>query len=168
MSSSAFWDFSLKFYALPGVAAACIELQDHHGVDVNVLLHVLFLAVRGRAVTRDDVARIDAAVAGWRREVVVPLRSVRRSLRDPVAGFDPDRARSLRTEVKRIELEAERIQQETLERLSPAGGRAVAASARAAAARTNLAAYSAHLGGLPDALLAPMLGALEAQMATQE
>lgn len=165
MSGSAFWDFSIRFYALPGVAAACIELQDRHGADVNVLLYVLFLAARGRTVTRDDLARIDAAVAGWRREVVVPLRSVRRSLRDPIGGSNPDRAQSLRTEVKRIELEAERIQQETLERLIPTADQGAATRARAEAERANLAAYCAHLGGVPDALLAPIIRALESQSA---
>ena len=33
---SPFWRFSIKFYAVPGVAQACIELQDQAKVDVNL------------------------------------------------------------------------------------------------------------------------------------
>src|SRR5689334_18064039 len=108
MSESAFWKFSLRFYAKAGVARACIELQDAAGVDVNLLFLLLFFADCGRSVTRDEVARIDAAIAPWRKEVVHPLRTVRRALKSNpgVSG-----AENLRGEVKRIELESERLQQ---------------------------------------------------------
>jgi uncharacterized protein (TIGR02444 family) len=162
MSESAFWRFSLQFYALPGVAATCIDLQDRHGVDVNVLLFLLFLAEAGRAVSADDIARIDAEVHDWSEGVVVPLRTVRRSLRTPIGRIDRDAAEVLRTEVKRIELAAERIQQETLERLVPAATVGISAPSRAEAARANIAAYSIQLGGLPDELLAPLLQAFDA------
>ena len=69
---SPFWRFSLQFYALPGVAPACLVLQDKGGADVNLLLFLLFLAETGRQVTRDDVARLDAHVKTWREGTVVP------------------------------------------------------------------------------------------------
>ncbi|MCG8546534.1 MAG: TIGR02444 family protein, partial [Alphaproteobacteria bacterium] len=37
---NAFWNFSLRAYARPGVADACIRLQDRYGVDVNVLFYL--------------------------------------------------------------------------------------------------------------------------------
>ena len=42
-SKSPFWRFSIKFYGMPGVAPACIELQDQAMVDVNVLFFLLCL-----------------------------------------------------------------------------------------------------------------------------
>ena len=39
-----FWDFSLKLYASPAVQTACLDLQDDCGVDVNVLLYMLWQA----------------------------------------------------------------------------------------------------------------------------
>jgi hypothetical protein len=101
-------------------------------------------------------------VRGWRESVVVPLRTVRRSLRLAIGNADRDAAERLRAEVKRIELAAERIQQETLERSFPVRSSGTADRSRAGAARTNLAAYGACLGGLPDALLAPLLRAFDA------
>jgi uncharacterized protein (TIGR02444 family) len=162
MSESAFWRFSLQFYALPGVAAACIDLQDRHGVDVNVLLFLLFLAQAKRALSPADVARIEAEVRGWREGIIVPIRTVRRNLRNAIGMIERDAAETLRTDVKRIELQAERIQQETLERLFPALSIGTSALSRESAARTNLVACGRCLGGLPDGLLAPLLRAFDA------
>ena len=162
MSESGFWRFSLRCYALPAVAPACIELQDRCNVDVNVLLFLLFLAEQGRAIDREAVARVDDAVREWREGVVKPLRNARRNLRSPPGSISMEGAEALRANVKRIELEAERLQQETLERSFPAGSTGMAAPSRGAAARANVSAYGAFLGGLPDELLAPLLKAFDA------
>ncbi len=143
---SALWRFSLRFYALPDVAPACLALQDEAKVDVNLLLFLLFLAEQGRAVTRDDVVRLDAAIAPWRTEVVEPLRAVRRRLKAGVGDVPTATSEALRNMVKKIELEAERLEQGGLENEAPSLGKP---ASRDAAARANLAAYEAHLGGLP-------------------
>jgi uncharacterized protein (TIGR02444 family) len=156
-----FWEFSLQFYARPRVAAACIEWQDRCGADVNVLLYLLFLADQGRMVSREDVTRIDASVRPWREEIVAPLRLVRRALKHSIGSIEAGRGQSLRTEIKRVELEAERLQQETLEHFVPATSLGIMTPSRIEAARANLAAYAAHLGEVPDALMAPLLGAFD-------
>ena len=159
---SPFWRFSLAFYARPPVAAACLELQDHAGIDVNLLLYLLFLATRGRQVSRDDVARIDAGIAPWREQVVLPLRSVRRQLKPGIPPCDKTASDLLRSAVKRAELDAERIEQETIERLAPVDTVGHATASRLDAARANLAAYGAFIGALPAAPLATLLDALAA------
>lgn len=143
-----FWDFSLAFYALPGVAEACLALQERCGVDVNVLLFLLYLARVGRLLSPVDVEKIDALAAPWRQAVVVPLRSVRRALKESVGEFRPDATAALRTEVKRIELAAERVQQETLERLFPLGAIGEPHADSAACARIHLERYGARMSGL--------------------
>ena len=145
-ADSAFWRFSLGFYAVPEVAPACLALQDEAGVDVNLLLFLLFLAENGRAVAREDVVRLDRMIAPWRTEVVESLRALRRRLKGGVADVPADSSERLRNMVKKIELEAERIEQAQLEGLVPTMGRR---AAREEAARANLAAYGEHLGGLP-------------------
>ena len=143
---SAFWRFSLGFYAIPDVAPACLVLQDEAGVDVNLLLFLLFLAEQGRAIARDDVARLDTAIAPWRAEVVEPLRAVRRRLKTGVGDVPPAASDPFRNMVKKIELEAERLEQGRLEKEAQTLGKP---APRETAARANLAAYEAHLGGLP-------------------
>jgi len=159
-TDSAFWRFSLRFYALPDVAPACLALQDEANVDVNLMLFLLFLAENGRAITRDDVARLDAGIAPWRREVVEPLRALRRRLKSGVGEIPAATSEGLRNMVKKIELEAERLEQGRLENAAPTLGKP---APRNEAARANLAAYEAYLGRLPDAPKALILNAFSAQ-----
>lgn len=125
MSDNPLWDFALAVYGRPGVPAACLDLQDRLGQDVNVLL---FAAWAGMACNADlpaeELGRIDRAVAPWRDEVVRPLRAVRRRAK----GEDD----ALYRRLKAAELEAERVQQDRLFALSglaPAQGGGVALAA---------------------------------------
>ena len=149
--NSPFWNFSLEFYSRPHVASACLELQDNAGVDVNVLLYLLFLAQQGRQLERSDVARVDETVMAWRDHAVKPLRTLRRDLKNRLAQSGAGAIAALRTDVKRIELEAERIEQQILERLIPASSVGTQAPSPDDAARANFDAYSRFLGDLPAA-----------------
>jgi uncharacterized protein (TIGR02444 family) len=76
------WAFVLDFYGRPGVAQACLALQDRFGVDVIMLLFALFVFQRdGVAVDESEIKSLDGIVASWRKEVVVPLREVRRTIK---------------------------------------------------------------------------------------
>jgi len=160
-ADSAFWRFSLDFYAGPGVPDACIQLQDACGADVNVLLFILFLARAGRLLHDDDIARIEALSAQWRDQVVQPLRQARRYLRTPPDAFDPAAAAELRAGVKRIELEAERLQQLSLERNLPARCIGTEHLDIGSCASRNLAAYARRLGEFPDPAVAVLLHRLD-------
>ena len=110
------WPFSLRIYAVPGVADACLALQEACGLDVNLLLWCGWRAAMGGGA--GDAAELCVAMgrsARWQTEIVGPLRSVRRALK-PRAVEDADAA-VLRDEVKRLELDAERLEQRFLARL---------------------------------------------------
>ena len=49
-AGSPFWRFSLRFYRRREVADACIALQEEAGVDVNLLLFLLWHAIHKRAL----------------------------------------------------------------------------------------------------------------------
>ena len=143
LTADALWSFSLAVYGRPDVPALCIDLQDRHGADVNVVLALLFAGTRGIRLDAAAVAALDAAVRDWRDEVVVPLRAVRRRLKEE-AGEAPQ---ALRTTVKGAELAAERLEQRALAAALGAvpGPHAPHDAARAAAA-ANLAHYLAPRG----------------------
>jgi uncharacterized protein (TIGR02444 family) len=157
---SPFWRFSLGFYRQPGVADACIALQDGCGVDVNILLFFLWLATAKRRIPAATAQAVCAKAGAWRDDVVVPLRMLRRKLKDGSSLVEHNTAELFRTRIKAVELESERLQQEALFGLA-AGLTTEDAATVAAAARANVVAYEHAMGstftpGAVDALLAAL------------
>ena len=110
-----FWAHSLALYGHREVAAACLRLQDEHGLDVNILLLCCFLARSGRGrLNAADLAAAEARVAPWRAGVIVPLRAARRALKRLSSPGLASSANGLYAEVKRVELAAEREEQRLL------------------------------------------------------
>jgi uncharacterized protein (TIGR02444 family) len=138
---SPFWRFSLRFYRQPAVADACIELQEAAGVDVNLLLFLLWHATRKRALSAAEVAELERRISSWRDATVIPLRTVRRALKSPPALVAAATAEFFRTRIKAVELEAERLQQEAMYDLARAQLWGRDAPSLAEAARANIAAY---------------------------
>jgi len=109
------WQFSLAVYTCEGVAGHCLELQNRLGLDVNVLLMMLWAAGRwGQAPTTQQIEDADSTIVAWRHEVVVPLRQLRTRLKTGPAPAPDAATEALREEVKRLELDAERVQQDVL------------------------------------------------------
>lgn len=142
MTDDGLWAFSLRFYDDPAAQWACLALQDDHGGDVNVALYLLWRATRGEAVGAEGIAAADAAVAAWRAEVVRPLRALRRRLKSAAHLDDPAVQEAFRDRLKKVELEAEKLQQQTLENLAATPARRAPAGE---AAEENLTHYSLRL-----------------------
>jgi uncharacterized protein (TIGR02444 family) len=114
-----FWDYALELYRRPGVEAACLELQQRHGVDVNIVLLCCWLAHRGVAADAAFLAQIAAAAEVWQQEVVRPLRAVRSQLKSAlsapqpgsIAARWPELAGALRQRVLALEIDGERVEQ---------------------------------------------------------
>jgi uncharacterized protein (TIGR02444 family) len=166
---SPFWRFSLHFYRQPKVADTCIALQEEAGVDVNLLLFLLWQATRKRALTMAEVAEIERRVGVWRDMTVIPLRTLRRALKSPPPLVAGAAAELFRTKVKAVELEAERLQQEAMYELARAMPWGQDAPSLAEAARGNIAAYEA-MGGkaFPKPAIETLLAALPASGLTTE
>jgi uncharacterized protein (TIGR02444 family) len=141
-SGSPFWRFSLQFYRRPGVAEACIALQEESGVDVNLLLFLLWHATQKRRLAAAEIVALEQRIATWREQTVVPLRAIRRALKTPPALVEPGTAEAFRTRIKAVELEAERLQQEAMHNLVRAGLFGAEAPSVAEAARANVTAYA--------------------------
>ena len=140
-----FWTFSLGYYRGAGVSEACLELQDNSGVDVNVVLFLLWVASQKRSVPADQVKTIADKVRPWQIEVIGPIRALRRKLKTDAPLLDRGSAELFRTKIKAIELESERLQQEAMAALA-ASLKSDAASSPAEAARASIAAYQGVIG----------------------
>ncbi len=149
-SENPFWDFSLVVYHRPGVAEACLGLQDRHGLDVNLLLFCCWAGSQGWHLDAADFARLTGSVGEWQRSVISPLRGVRRRLKD-LPGAASGQLGALRQAVKDCELEAERIEQTMLHDAfaRPSGVFSPAADVADCAA-ANLAVYLEVAGPTVD------------------
>ncbi len=106
---SSLWRYAVDLYERPGVSRALLQLQDRHGVDVCVLLAMLFAGDRlGLDVDAALTGTADDKIRAWRDEVVTPLRHARRAVRRYDAGAGGEGA--LYDAIKRTELLAEQVE----------------------------------------------------------
>lgn len=104
------WPWTLEVYARPGVASACLALQDLDGQNVPYLLWACYGAERGAS----QLVLAAQIAAKWEAAATSPLRMARRALKEGVEGIDPARSEELRERIRNIELEAERLLLEAL------------------------------------------------------
>jgi uncharacterized protein (TIGR02444 family) len=105
------WAFALDIYARPGVADACLKLQNEAGVDVMMFLVIVFAAVRHRILlTPSEIRQLDEACRPWREQIVRPLRAIRSGLKTGPLPAPNSETEEFRSKVKAIELASERLQ----------------------------------------------------------
>lgn len=155
-TGAGFWAYSLALYGRPGVAEACLALQDRFGADVNLLLLGFWRAHRGFiGWAPGELDRAQAAAAPV-NAVLQPLRQARRALKALQA--DEPAAVKLYEDAKALELQLEQVAQAWLaaaSRFSPASRNTGCDEIEAAAA--HLAAYLERLA--PNDQDAMQLGA---------
>ena len=105
------WRFAQALYQRPGVEAACLLLQTQ-GADVCLLLCAAWLETRKIACNDQHIAALQSLAQPWQQQVVVPLRQLRQSWREPAQRDNA--LTQLREQIKQLELQAEREQLERL------------------------------------------------------
>lgn len=111
--------FAFAVHEADGVATACVSLQDELGLDVNILLLAAYIgAVRGAILTPVALDTARALTDDWRREVVYPLRIVRRGLKSGPPPAPSTQTAELRAQVAEAELAAEMIELDVLGRFA--------------------------------------------------
>ena len=145
------WDWALKAYARQDVADACLNLQDGHGQNVPYLLWAAWAAGEGRTVDPKVAALL---MRRWDAEIGAPLRGVRRTLKQTLAGIADAPREAFRDSVKAVELAGERVLMESLEAVTgePGPPRDLLEGLREAAQATGDPPRDAALQQLADAL----------------
>ena len=143
--AAAFWRYAVAVYRREGVQERCLYLQDDHGLDVNILLFVAWLAAaHRRSLTPEDCRALIEATEDWRRDVVRAIRAVRRHVK-PMAVRKPG-LDVVYQSLKATELDAERAQHGLLIE----AGRGLGRSAADATALANMRAYLEAAGLDPE------------------
>jgi uncharacterized protein (TIGR02444 family) len=114
------WDFATKFYGQPGVSDACLLLQDKAGIDVSLMIFVLYAAaVKNALIDKRTIQSLDKAVANWREEIIIPLRAMRKRLKSGPNPAPGQESESVRSSIKSAELRAEQIELAVLQSKLP-------------------------------------------------
>lgn len=122
-----FWDWALAAYDRPGVAEACLSLQDDHGQQTAYLLWAAW------ASPPDAVLADGAELARhWEAAILGPVRQARRALKIPLTPVDDTARTDVRETIKAAELDLERLLMTSLAGLcDPAPGPVLPALIRA-------------------------------------
>lgn len=154
------WDFVLGYYRQQGVSESAIALQDGVGVDVNMILFLMWCAAQKRSLAAGEVKTVSEKSIGWQHEVVVPVRAVRRLLKENAPLVEQEAALAFRKKVQALELEGEQLQ---LNAMAAMNLKSSQAASPEAAARENLAAFQSASGKtFPQKAVDGFVGALKA------
>lgn len=84
-----FWHFAVEIYGRPGVKESCLQAQDNHGADINLMLLYLWCDCHDVDLSKDTVAALENTSHLWQTEILGPLRAIRRSMKGDSAyqGF---------------------------------------------------------------------------------
>lgn len=100
--AAGFIHYCARLYSRDGMKRVCLALQDHHELNVNILLAAVWAAENGYAFTPARVQSLAAAIATIHRDAVQPIRQLRRTIQSN-ASLDL----GLRAGLKRMLLYAE-------------------------------------------------------------
>jgi uncharacterized protein (TIGR02444 family) len=137
----AIWDFVLNYYRQQGVSEAAIALQDAAGIDVNMILFLMWLSGQGKTLAEADMRTLGETSHGWQRSVVVPIRNIRRLLKENAPFVAQDAALAYRKKVQALEIEGEQLQLNGMADAAKSLATHAAPSAEQAA-RDNLATFA--------------------------
>lgn len=117
--SQNFWEFSLNLYSSSEISAACLDLQNQYGIDVNLLLLCCWSGACVGELSEESLSQALTYSKQWREQVVSPLRQTRRWMKSnmPIDQSQQIGFLEVRDEIKAVELRAEKHQQSVLEKI---------------------------------------------------
>lgn len=108
LSVSRFWDWSLALY--PQIKPLCLAWQDDYGLNVNLMLLLLYLQQQQRPLTTRQLQQLIAALAP-QQAFTQQLRQLRRQLPAHLAAADAAR---FKQQLLQAELCSEQLEQQCL------------------------------------------------------
>jgi uncharacterized protein (TIGR02444 family) len=97
-----------------------LDLQNQHGIDVNLLLLCCWYGARGSELSETSLSQSIAYSRQWAEQVVKPLRQTRVWMKSNMPSDQKQQLgfQEVRREIKSVELSAEKHQQYVLEKIA--------------------------------------------------
>lgn len=115
------WAWVVAAYGRPGVAEACLTLQNRHEQNVPLLLWAAWRATNRAAPDADTVEAACDIAHAWDGSTVGPLRTIRLRLKAAIPDMEDAGRLAVRERIKAVELAAERALLDDLAALEPSG-----------------------------------------------
>ena len=109
-SARSLWDYAVDIYGRPGMSDLCLTFQDDYGADVSIILFIGWCSAQGIRIDDRLLNRVEQSVGVWNRDVVAPLREMRRELKLDSRGITRKKVSDFREMLKALELEAEHLE----------------------------------------------------------
>ena len=135
------WEFVTRLYRAPGVAPACLDLQERHGVDVTAMLFCLWRGAVDARPLGPHMAPLTRAAREWHEAGVLPIRAARRWLKDEARRLGEATGASLYKTVLAAEIDCEHGELLMLAQLADELCGPIAESGSPAAIADNLSAF---------------------------
>ncbi len=110
LSSEQFWLYSLNLY--PAIKDLCLQWQDNFGVNINLLLFLLYLDKQQQSLNETQLQQLEDLLKHFSTEVTQSIRALRRTLPSP--WLESDMQQPLRQQLLSTELAAEKLEQQLL------------------------------------------------------
>ena len=118
-SADILWRMSLHVFNDGEIADACLGSQRETGLDISLLFWLCWTGMElWHEVSIRDLRQILQSIYAWRKDVVEVLRGLRIRMRTPINPVHVHRQEHLRAKLRKLEICAERIEQEMLMRFS--------------------------------------------------
>jgi uncharacterized protein (TIGR02444 family) len=110
LNAEQFWSYSLNLY--PAIKDLCLHWQDHLGVNINLLLFLLYLDKQQQSLSEKQLQQLEELLVRFSREVTQSIRTLRRTLPSP--WLESEMQHPLRQQLLNTELAAEKLEQQLL------------------------------------------------------
>jgi uncharacterized protein (TIGR02444 family) len=110
LNSEQFWLYSLSLY--PAIKEVCLQWQDNFGVNINLLLFLLYLDKQQQSLSETQLQQLEDLLQHFSSEVTQSIRTLRRTLPSP--WLESDMQQPLRQQLLSTELAAEKLEQQLL------------------------------------------------------
>jgi uncharacterized protein (TIGR02444 family) len=110
LNPESFWQYSLSLY--PAVKDLCLQWQDNFGVNINLLLFLLYLDKQQQSLDETQLTQLEDLLKHFSTEVTQSIRSLRRTLPSP--WLESEMQQALRQQLLSTELAAEKLEQQLL------------------------------------------------------
>ena len=146
---SELWTFSTQTYQIPEVEQACLNLQNNFHADVNIILYCCWMGEKRLTLALDDILLLIQTAEPWQNSILVPLRDARRVIKQHIIAMPTDLLEQTISNMTEMELNAEHMEQQALEKAIATEGKAINGDKTAVEISTaNLSLYLQQLDGV--------------------